>query len=224
MAAALLAGAGLASAQTISFDPGFTSIANGGPFVAFTNGIANIVGGVAGFETFCVELDENLNFTETFDGAVSTAAMQGGIGGGNPDPLSAQTAYLYAGYRNGSLTTTAGATELAQAMQLAIWVLENEIELDGNRYERFDNGNGGGAVVVGAVDSAPLIALVDALIAEANANATGLGNVRVINVTRTNANGTTDHQDVLALIPLPQTVLLASAGLGLVATRRRRAM
>jgi len=220
--AAMVAAAGAASAQTIEFNQldGSFRFGIGGAFEAITNNVPGILNG-APFITFCLEITEQLNYNNAFNVVVNTASVNGGAGGGNPDPLSPQSAYLYQNYRNGTFTTTllqnAAAGDLAQAMQVALWVLEDEAVRDtsgnGRTFRRSDNNNSLGNLNVTE------FAIYNALLAEAAASGwTTLGNVRVANLSR-NGNAA---QDVLILIPLPQTVGLATAGLGLVALRRRR--
>ena len=79
------------------------------------------------FITFCIEADEIVEFGYTYDAILSTEAWNGGIGGGNPDPLGDETAWLYDYY----LTNVAGSSSSTLAMdyQMAIWYLEEEISV-----------------------------------------------------------------------------------------------
>lgn len=55
------------------------------------------------FESFCVERNEVLAFDVANYAAINVEAIEGGTGGGNPDPLDPKTAYLYAAFVTGSL-------------------------------------------------------------------------------------------------------------------------
>jgi hypothetical protein len=221
-----------ASAQTIDFRFDQFQENNGGEFIVESSSTLNVVYDANGeFRTFCLELNEQLNQTTTFDAAVNTVAHEGGVGGGSPDPLDPRSAYLYTQFRAGTLTgynydmtdsaNMDGITrsDSARALQLAFWALEEEITLtlDGQ-------GNAQSLSNIVGGSSAAERALALQFIQEAiDAGWTTLGNVRVINVTSRNAQGEIVHnQDVLALVPLPGVVGMAGAGLAFVATRRRR--
>ena len=155
------------------------------------------------FVTFCVEHNEFLSFGTTYKVAsITTGAIMGGVSGGNPDPISNATAWLYKSFRAGTLGgyayvgTNAVRTASADALQDAIWFLEGEI----------------GAVSGQALTWKNL----------AIANGTSLYGVRVMNV-QTLSGGTA--QDQLVMIPEPETYAMLLAGLGLmgfVARRRQR--
>ncbi len=98
------------------------------------------VGGSPDFYTFCLEKNEGLAFGVTYDYTLSTAAMAGGLGGGNPDPISAGTSFLYQRFLNETLpgysfANTTPAERAARAasgrdLQNAIWGLEDEQAVD----------------------------------------------------------------------------------------------
>ena len=160
--------------------------------------------------TFCIEFNETLSQGTTYDVAINTAAVNGGVAGGNPDPLDAKTAYLYQTFMDGNINaalvalyagaavnfdynnTNGGTDEAGSAMQNAIWVIEQEIT------DVFAAGT-----------------LERQLIDLAAANATTIGNVKILNMTR---NGN-PHQDVLVIIPpdgnVVPTPAAAWAGLGM---------
>ena len=48
-----------------------------------------------GFETFCLETNEFINIGSTYYYGISQAAINGGVGGPHPDPISQGTAWLY---------------------------------------------------------------------------------------------------------------------------------
>lgn len=95
--------------------------------------------------TFCLEKTENISFgTKYFVESVGPAAYNGGAGGGTPDPISSQTAYLYYLYATGGIVgkvtgsvVGAGTGEQQKALQNVFWFLENEIStLPSNDYTR----------------------------------------------------------------------------------------
>ena len=149
------------------------------------------------FITFCLEKNEFLSFGPTYTVAsVTTGAMNGGLGGGNPDPISFATAWLYTQFRAGTLSGYLGDAASANALQNAFWYLENEI----------------GSVSGQALTWANL----------GLANGTSLGQVRVMNLLDSGGNVA---QDQLVMIPEPETYAMLLAGLGLmgfVARRRQR--
>ena len=78
------------------------------------------------FSTFCLERNEYFSPGETLlVGSVSNAAVQGGLSGGNPDPISSATAFLFYQWATDQIAHT---TANANALQLAIWHLEGELE------------------------------------------------------------------------------------------------
>ncbi len=87
----------------------------------------------ADFTTFCLETNEYLDFTTYFYlDSISNQAVNGGVSGPQPDPISEQTAYLYANFATGSLSGYAyGSGSLrilsANSLQRAIWYLEGEV-------------------------------------------------------------------------------------------------
>lgn len=95
-------------------------------------------GSISSFQSFCIEMNEYLNpYSATYDVTLGAAATGGGIDGGNPDPVSQGTAYLYSQFAQGLLTdpaytysytgTTAQRKASAAQLQEAIWWLENEL-------------------------------------------------------------------------------------------------
>ncbi len=182
---------------------------SGGPFEITPIGFSPVGLGLRGaapgrYLTFCVELNETLSNNSTYDVAFNTAAVNGGVGGGSPDPLDAKTAYLYTNFMNGTLsslesTFTYNNFASGVALQDAIWFIEQEIT-------SLTNGS----------NADKLFQLATAQVD--NGSWTGIGNVRVLNLT----SGSTNRQDLLVIIPLPSSAGLGMVGLGLVAIRRRR--
>lgn len=92
------------------------------------------------FYTFCLEKNEGLAFNKPYDYTVGPAAMNGGLGGGNPDPISKGTSFLYRkflsatlpGYNFATGTPAQNAARAAsgRSLQNAIWGLENEQSVD----------------------------------------------------------------------------------------------
>ena len=84
-----------------------------------------------GFETFCVEANEYFNPGSTYYYGISQGAINGGISGGNPDPLSRGTAWLYLNFAQGTLAgynyaLGPSGNASAAALQATIWWLEGE--------------------------------------------------------------------------------------------------
>ena len=112
-----------------------SALFGGGEFGADVNGVAG-----ADFYTFCLEKNEGLSFGVAYDYTTGSAAVAGGVGGGNPDALSKGTAWLYQRFLNQSLVGYSFATGNAvanaaraasgKALQNAIWSLEQEQAVD----------------------------------------------------------------------------------------------
>lgn len=98
---------------TNAFYSSLTSDLNGGGFVDYD------------FQSFCIEVNETSYTPVNF--VVGTAAIAGGVGG-NPDPISEGTAFLYNAFARGVLANYFGVNRAANAalLQLAIWALEQE--------------------------------------------------------------------------------------------------
>ena len=78
------------------------------------------------FKTFCIEHNETIySWEDVVINSISNAAVRGGISGGNPDPLSGQTAYLFYNFWNGTLSGYNSTKE--DVLQIAIWMLEGEV-------------------------------------------------------------------------------------------------
>jgi len=179
------------------------------------------------FQTFCLQLNENLAFGGNYTAAISTFTVLEGLSNYDPsgptaptstgsDDLSSTTALLYSTFRNGGnfggswdgLSTT----DLTLALQLAIWFSEGELTNGTTFFSLYANYTSNTlALNLFAWASNPLH------------NLGSLWDVRVLqlfNSDRSNA------QDILTIVPLPPA---AYAGLGTLAgvigmgyIRRRR--
>ena len=134
---------GFAAAPTMAYYAGTAWFSdsygstNGGEFICHPSGnwsAHRLEATAPNFETFCVERNEYLNFGQQyiFKVDIDSAAIKGGLGGGNPDPLDARTAWLYCEFVKGTLqgydyaNTGVGRVDSADALQYAIWYIENE--------------------------------------------------------------------------------------------------
>lgn len=81
-----------------------------------------------GFETFCIEYNENFNPGSKYEFQVSPGAIKGGQT--VSDPVSVGTAYLYGLFAKGTLGTLGGynyaSSTSAGNLQNTIWFLEGE--------------------------------------------------------------------------------------------------
>jgi hypothetical protein len=186
--------------------------------------IASFLDNTGSFSTFCLEYNQYFSYGESLKvQAVNTAAVSGGISGGNPDPISYQTAWLYTQFRGGSLSDYGGANIIndADSLQNAFWYLEGEVTTLGS------NPSGTDLTVAE-------LAQAQTWINQANAAVAGgwnsIGDVRVLNLMRKDDQGnyTVKAQDQLYLItPVPEPEIYAMMGLGLglmgfVARRRKQ--
>lgn len=237
LATAVLAGAVTASAATISVTgtPNRTSgsiinvpgvgggefAANAPEFNAFYNASAKYGDS---FATFCLERNESLSIPGVYTYVKNVGTINGGVGGGNPDPISRGTAYLYTLFATGALTGyDYGDPALrpldAGYLQDAIWYLEHEF---------IDE-----SVPLNRVPSNPFLALAasqfgDLATARLDNNQPDLYPVFALNLYSTDIFGNlVAVQDVIVYSPVPDggmTVLMLGAGLtGLALIRRRRA-
>ena len=134
LAAPATAGQVTFSASTYASGVGgeFTFTVAGGLDIShYVTGTTSNVSNLPSFQTFCLEENEYIQQGYTYNfGALSDSAMQGGVGGPSPDPISIGTAWLYSQFATGALAGYAwsGADRKTSAgdLQNAIWWLENE--------------------------------------------------------------------------------------------------
>jgi hypothetical protein len=170
--------------------------------------VDEVINQPATFETFCVEKNEYIAFDTEYFVTVSTATVHGGIGGGDPDPIDARTAYLYEQFVTGNLADYdygVGAVRAASAdaLQHVIWYIEQE---EDKSWTDGDN------------------SLMDRYYQNALMNAgPTIGNVRVLNLWGDAGMVASPAQDQLVLTPEPSVTVLGILGLGLLVWNRRRA-
>ncbi len=159
----------------------------GGAFTATT-------GNFGTFLTFCLEKSEHITLPGTYDYTINSGTVMGGVGTGPDgipgafDPLSIGTAFLYSQFSSGGLGAI-NAT-LGNSMQNAIWWLENEISTA-------DLTAGGLALINYAALQTGLS--TNALTYAAN------GAYGVLALNLYSSDGL--HQDMLAIVPEPSTVI-----------------
>ncbi len=207
------------------------SIATGDK-IYLTDGLGDNGGGIfnvfefgkpaqASFETFCLELNEeiiptvNMNFKHVYDVTIDTVAIKGGVGGGNPDPLDARTAFLYYKFRTNSLLGFTGSEADVNSLQLAMWFIEQELPSNvKSPYYKYT------LLYMNDLKAATYVALAEAAIA--NGEWSGLGHVRVMNLNSYKDDKLVYNQSLLTLVPEPGILMLIGFGLiGLGAVRRK---
>ena len=166
------------------------------------------------FGTFCIEKAEFFNPGATYDVALNDGAVSGGNGGAvnGKDIISEGTGWLYEQYAIGAFFQSAFST---LNLQNAIWFLEDE--------HGWGSLTANGQSLVAFAASSLGFATNDPTWADLKADYTGR-NVKVMNLPRN--NGTSQHQDQLVYMPVPDTgstlALLGFATVGLLAYRRRQ--
>jgi len=198
---ALVAAFGMISTGSLRADP-----VQAGDIVRFVDGPGS-PGGEFGIEkvgqpgvlftTFCLERSEYIDFNPA--GFIVTGidrnALNGGVGAGpEGDPISAQTAYLYTQFRQGTLAGYVSDATHANALQNAIWALEGDVvpsTLSGLAKDYYDIAN--------------------------STTWTDIGDVRVMNLawatSRSGFTAGTLAQSQLVMVPEPTTMALLGLAL-----------
>jgi hypothetical protein len=208
---------------TVTIQEGLYQAGVGGEFNAMviSSDISELPVGYE-FATFCMEKNEYLQFGTTYYASVNTFANYGGIAGQLPgthiDPLDPRTAWLYNEFSNGTLSgydfsTTTGRKKSAEALQHAIWYLEQEET----------------TTQINQL-STSLKSATWGFINQANASPwteTGtIGDIRILNLT-SDFKGMQRAQDVLCpefppAVPTPGAILLTGLGTTIVGLIRRQ--
>jgi len=142
------------------------------------------------FFTYCIELNEYISAGDTYYANVTNAAIPGGVGGGDPDPIDARTAWLFSQFTLGTLPNYTGDNASQTGLQNAIWYEEQEItNLPAGLATTFWNESSG---------------------------ASGLYGVSVLDLWESHNGGVYSDpaQDVLFMaVPEPSTIVLLGLGL-----------
>jgi hypothetical protein len=109
--------------DSIILQDGLYGTTNGGEFI-----VTDTTTGTT-FTTFCLETDEYISYGTPYKvESITNAAIEGGSGGPEPDPLDERTAFLYYNYAMGTLDGISayeyGKDASANDLQQAIWYIE----------------------------------------------------------------------------------------------------
>jgi hypothetical protein len=218
----------------------FTALVSGGQNYAanYSSSAQATVNGQTGFETFCVEIDEEFSPGSTYNTSIGNTILPGGAA------ITVGTAYLYSQFALGNLqnynynpgsTGVGSRAYTADELQDAIWYLQGEITSAGDQYTKGNNYlySFGGNSFDPASD--PFVNLVQTMFG-ANAYASDSGNnygVQVLELT--GANGAPAQDQLVyttvntptAPVPEPATLaagamLLAPLGINALRALRRK--
>lgn len=200
-----------AGAANDTFGGEFTVIPQSGPGVGKTGMASDRAAN--SFQTFCVELGQNITPNRNYEVQVNTEIITGAPG---MNTISDETAWLYVQFRRGTLSgydyDPSGNRGLhANSLQLTIWFFQDQLAPGSGRMNDFMADGLAQQWAMAAQD-----AVDDGFVNRI---------VRALNVGDVGADPQNwARQDMLTLIPLPTGGGLAAAGLlGLAAIRRRRA-
>jgi hypothetical protein len=189
----------VANTLTVSWAPNHSPQA--GEFIVATSANGT-------FNSFCLEYNEGLSLGAPYYYLLSDSAKLGGVGGGNPDPISVGTAWLFKEFSSGSLLGYSSASQANQtALQNAFWMLEDEIAWAANPYLTTAQG------------------ALGLTFAQLKGNAMGAYGVMAVNLYA-DAQHTQNRQDVLYVPNVPDggiTLMLIGLGMGIMGFVARRA-
>lgn len=174
-------------------------------------------GALGNFSSFCLEYNETIS-ESSFNFTIDQGAISGGLGGGNPDPIGAETAELYRQHVAGAVGPTGGQslTAFNNAFQDAIWFLEEEL------------GDVDFTAATAAASSANFVHLsasAQSLIDSVWGTTASVGRVRALNLYTITTGANRQSILYIVAVPLPSAGALALAGLfGVAAVRRRRVL
>jgi len=178
---------------------GTSGTLGGGPFsVSITKGPGPGLNGAANsFLTFCLERNEFLDYGIPYNVNVTSGAINGGVSGGNPDPISAATAWVYANFVAGTLplNPSGNVPYTGDEVQAVIWELEGENVAPANPIYPVN---------------ANLLAAAQLAAGSPDANLWG---VRAMNLYSGAGTSLVNHQDLLVVVPEPSTYIAGGLAL-----------